>query len=77
MAPLIMILKFYCSTYFIPEECGTYWVKARHDCGRVAVVESGFSPNVRAAIERANKQHWFEGSLTDYWVEVLLESNMG
>ena len=73
---LIMVLRFYLSTCSIPRESGTYWIKAKHHFDGVVVVTSDFSPNVRAAIERANKQHWFEGNLTDYWVEVLLESDM-
>jgi len=70
-----MFYKFYRSTVFIPEEAGTYtyWVKAKHQSGRIVIVASDCVPNVRSAIERANKHGWFANGLSAYWVEVLLE----
>lgn len=70
-----MLYKFYRSTCFMPNECGTYWIKAKHSSGRVVVVVSGYVPNVRVAIEKANKQSWFKAGLSGYWVEVLVESD--
>lgn len=72
----MQIHRFGHSTMFVPEEAGVFWVRATNEFGNIVVVASAYSSNVRRAIDTADKQSWFFTNVSEYYVEVLLDSEI-